>query len=160
MKVNRLYPYSLGLLFLTMCFNILDLQRKKLLLSLWFEIGTCGFLMLMHSVTFLCFQLNNVFSLAFLCSLSRWHLPNEQPNYLASTANERARSAPTSLGPWEVESRNCWILTEYVFLPQKFEFKCFEDFHVLIFFYFYSWKAFVTATFMVFGGATHWNHSN
>jgi hypothetical protein len=23
------------------------------------------------------------------------------------------------------------------------------------FFYFYSWKAFVTATFMVFGGATH-----
>jgi hypothetical protein len=75
-------------------------KEKYLLVYLCFQIDTRGFLMLMHPMTCLWFQLNNVFSLAFLCSLSRWQLPNEQPNYLASTANERRRDrAPPPLDP-------------------------------------------------------------
>ncbi|KAL5661419.1 hypothetical protein ACJX0J_028544, partial [Zea mays] len=58
-----------------------------------------------------------------------WQLPNEQPNYLASTANERRRDrAPPPLDP--------------------------ENLKAVIAGYSQIGKAFITATFMVFGGAT------
>jgi hypothetical protein len=103
---------------------------------------------------------NNVLSLSFLffsflfCGfVCRWQLPTEQPNYLASTANERRRDRnPPPMDPEKLKA----VIAGYsqsTFAWTNFELWCSWDLS------FSFWivtvgKAFLAATILVFGGAT------
>jgi len=94
------------------------------------------------------------FHLLLYVLFSRWQLPNEQPNYLASTANERWRDrTPPPMDPEKLKAVIAGYSQSIFSCLKKLSSSVLEDL-LFLFWIVTVGKAFIAATFLVFGGAT------
>ncbi|CAD6337082.1 unnamed protein product [Miscanthus lutarioriparius] len=92
--------------------------------------------------------------LLLLCDGARWQLPNEQPNYLASTANERWRyRTPPPMDPEKLKAVIAGYSQSIFSCLKKLSSSVLEDL-LFLFWIVTVGTAFIAATFLVFGGAT------
>lgn len=83
----------------------------------------------------------------------RWQLPSEQPNYLASTANERRRDrTPPPMDPEKLKAVIAGYSQSIFSCLKKLSSSVLED--LFSFWIVTVGKAFIAATMLVFGGAT------
>jgi len=100
------------------------------------------------------FNLLMCFHLLLYVLFSRWQLPNEQPSYLASTANERRRDrAPAPMDPEKLKAVIAGYSQSIFSCLKKLSSSVLEDL-LFLFWIVTVGKAFIAATFLVFGGAT------